>query len=135
LGVTEALPATRPWSGPSAPALAARPSGLPHGLLCLYCCRSTRGGCLYLILGAGQFGLSLRELAGQTVEPAAKLFDQRLGGRETRGQLSDFILDRWMNIAVPQVLDLLDDMWPIDLFRYGLSRSEPAKQGTLPLGP
>jgi hypothetical protein len=40
-----------------------------------------------------------------------------------------------MSIAVPQVLDLLDDMPPIDLFGYGLSRSEPAKQGTLPLGP
>jgi hypothetical protein len=30
-----------------------------------------------------------------------------------------------MSIAVPQVLDLLDDMPPIDLFGYGLS--EPAK--------
>jgi hypothetical protein len=68
--------------------------GLPHGLLCLYCCRSARGGCLHPILGVGQFGLRIRELAGQTVEPPAKLFDQRLGGREARGQLGDFILDR-----------------------------------------
>jgi hypothetical protein len=33
-----------------------------------------------------------------------------------RGQLGDFILEPRMSIAVPQVLDLLDDMRPIDPF-------------------
>jgi hypothetical protein len=49
--------------------------------------------CLHPILGVGQLDLRVRELAGQSVEPGAKLFDQRLGGREARGQLGDFILD------------------------------------------
>jgi len=84
-------------------------------------------------MSGGKFGLCGAKFAGQIVEPGTELLDQCLGGDQARRQLGDFIL--LLRVLSMTLLDLLDDVRPIDLVGDGLAGSEPTKQVALRLGP
>src|SRR4051794_13277109 len=67
---------------------------------------------LHLTLRSDEVVLSVCQLAGQIIEPSAEFLDQCLGGGQARGQSGDFNLLGGLSMAV---LDLLNDMRPIDL--------------------
>jgi hypothetical protein len=69
-------------------------------------------------MSGGKFGLCGAKFAGQIVEPGTELLDQCLGGDQAPGQPGDFIL---VLGAVVTVLDLANDMRPIDLIGHRFS--------------
>lgn len=89
---------------------------MPDSLLGLRGGDSASGCRFRVILSGGQFDLCGAKFAGHIVEPGAELL--RFGGDQARGQSGDFILMLRGSMAV---LDLLNDMRPIDLIGHRFS--------------
>jgi hypothetical protein len=114
---------------------------LRHRLLGLDCGYSMGRSRFCLSLGGLQFGLGISQLAGEIIELCANLVGPGLGGGQARRQLGDVIrlthrLIGWLTSAITaDLLDLPDDVKPIDLVGHVLAGSEPPEQCALLLRP